>query len=112
MDGFPARYHRLFGRAIARPSIEARDETVCRLVPDHVHGSAGQLPGPPLKRYGPDVTGTRVCRRRSAGQLPGPPLKHRRHVGNRRPDFVAGAGSAGQLPGPPLKLGYVNRRGY
>ena len=68
---------RSFGRAIARPSIEGQ-VTSGRVVevPGVAAGSAGQLPGPPLK----DDKNLSPCRERctppsSAGQLPGPPLK-------------------------------------
>ena len=88
-----------FGRAIARPSIEAnccRRRYASRWPPS----SAGQLPGPPLKRASP-AHGLRL-RRGSAGQLPGPPLKPRRIPSCRLTHF-ADVSSAGQLPGPPLK---------
>ena len=111
---------RWFGRAIARPSIEATLAGAGEVAGNA--GSAGQLPGPPLK-LGVHVGGVGVAGR-SAGQLPGPPLKQPvagsllrdlqlfgRAIA--RPSIEATstgwwrepaqACSAGQLPGPPLK---------
>ena len=62
----------LFGRAIARPSIEASAFTAN--TPEMSARLAGQLLGPPLKQLLRERDTTQSSR--LAGQLLGPPLKH------------------------------------
>ena len=59
-----------FGRAIARPSIEAHGHHYRARVRARL---AGQLPGPPLKPV--LVARDQRVNAGLAGQLPGPPLK-------------------------------------
>ena len=67
--------HGVFGRAIARPSIEAmiRSSSVQRTVANSA-GLAGQLLGPPLKHLFPQRE-RGIVAAGLAGQLLGPPLK-------------------------------------
>ena len=87
---------RVFGRAIARPSIEGTGS-----LPAPAAGwtrLAGQLPGPPLKgQYrGCDAVGVNVFGRAIAR----PSIEGGT---SRTPELPGRSGLAGQLPGPPLK---------